>query len=219
MKRTFMKKTIILFMVGLITHHIAQAQGTTYVSSLGQTSTGNSSVGSNLWLATDFRTGANIGGYSFNAIDIGMTNALGSPSGFTVMIYTAVINTADFPGSSLGTLSGSLNPVTAGTYTYIPTNNLTLSPSTDYWIVVTDGTAIANGAYEWSVTGTFSPNLNGGWHGDDTFADSSNGSTWNYIGGTYPLFAINATAVPEPSPSVLFLLCGLFIYVRRTFCR
>jgi len=56
----------------------------------------------------------------------------------------------EFPGSSLGSLNGSFNPVTGSAYAYTPTSDLTLLPNNFYFIVLTAGTTIANGAYEWS---------------------------------------------------------------------
>jgi hypothetical protein len=79
-----------------------------------------------------------------------MADASGNPSGFTVMLYSAIGNLAVLPGSSLGTLSGSTDPATGGIYTYTAPSNLTLSSTTLYFIVLTAGTAVANGAYTWS---------------------------------------------------------------------
>jgi hypothetical protein len=144
-----MKKIIIMFVLGLLIQQIAKAQGTmTYLSSLSQTSAGSLAVGSNSWLASDFFTGTNADGYSLDSIQLGMADASGNPNGFTVMLYTAIVKAGSFPGSSLGTLDGSLNPTTAGVYTHIPASSLTLSPGTEYFIVLTAGTALANGAYD-----------------------------------------------------------------------
>jgi hypothetical protein len=155
-----------------------------------------------------------------------MTNDSGNPSGFTVMFCAQSTNlTGIFPGSSLGTLSGSTNPTTAGIYTFTPTANITLSPSTYYFIVLTAGTAIANGAYEWSLAGTFSYNPSAGWGvlNDEgsiaTFQSSQNGSSWIGHQGNLQ-FALTATPIPEPSSSLLILLgSGVLIYARRSFKR
>jgi hypothetical protein len=209
---------IILLTVSLLTPQIAPAQGTVYVSNLGLTSAGSEQVGSDSWYAALFLTGRNTLGYSLNSVQLALTDASGSPSGFTAMIYSAVSTSGTFPGSSLGTLNGSLNPVTAGTYTYTNDSNIILSPDTQYFIVLTAGTTVATGAYDWSHAGTYSYNPNGGWM---TFADlyqSSNGSSWTFASSGDPQFAIIATPVPEPSPSLLLLLgSGVFIYIRRTF--
>ena len=162
----YMKKTIIVciiaFAVGLFRLENAQAQGIVYLSSLSQTSTGIASVGSNSWLAALFFTGNNVGGYVLNSAQLGMTDASGNPGNFRVMLYTAAGVASVFPGSSLGTLSGSTNPATAGNFTFVAPSNLVLTPNAAYFIVLTSGTAIANGAYNWNES-SFPPNSSGGW--------------------------------------------------------
>jgi hypothetical protein len=58
---------------------------------LSQTPTGSVSVGSDSWLAADFITGTSANGYSLDSIQLGMANASGSPTNFTVMLYSAFI--------------------------------------------------------------------------------------------------------------------------------
>jgi len=80
--------------------------------------------------------------------------------------------------------------------------------------VLSGGTAIANGAYEWSYAGANSYNPSDGWKspfGAFAFWTSSNGSlSWNSTLG-FPQFAIDATAVPEPNISGLLGLSGLVL--------
>jgi hypothetical protein len=203
---------------GLFIPQITQAQGTTYVSNLSDPSTGSSPVGSDSWFAADFITGTNASGYVLNSVQLAMMDASGSPSGFRVMLYSDVIfGCGDIPGNSLGTLSGSTDPSTANTYTYTDDSDTTLSPNTVYYIVLTAGTAVANGPYEWSVTSTPSPGYSSyHWGGEVAFLHSSNGSSWNNIDGTYGQFALTATAIPEPGVSGLLGLSGLgFLWHRR----
>jgi hypothetical protein len=210
--------SVITFAVVLLAPQITQAQGTmTYLSSLSQTSTGSPSVGSDSWLAAPFITGPNASGYSLNSIQLGMADASGNPSGFTAMLYSAIITGAILPGSSLGTLDGSLNPVIGGIFTYTPVSSLTLSPHTYYFIVLTAGTTIANGAYSWSMS-TFPPSSSGDWSAGNVVLQSGNGTSgWSptpYLG--IAQFAINATAIPEPGVLSLFGLGGLgFLWHRR----
>ena len=215
--KTAIINVIIVLLLGVLSPQLLRAQGTiTYLSNLGQSSTGSNPVGSNSWIASIFNTGNNPGGYILNSIQLGMTDASGNPSGFTAMIYSAVIFTGFNPGSNLDTLTGSANPSTSGIYTYTDASNLILSPSTDYFIVLTAGTTVANGAYDWSLTipNAYSPS--DGWGAGGVWK-SSNGSSWLFNSGA-PQFAINATAIPEPSAISLILLgSGVLIYVRRTF--
>jgi hypothetical protein len=207
---------LIILVIGVFAPQITQAQETTYLSSLG-TSTGSPSVGSDYWLAALFFTGNNVDGYVLNSIQLAMTDASGNPIGFTAMIYSATVGAGVSPGSSLGTLDGSANPSTSGIYTYTDDSSLILSPSTDNFIVLTAGTTIANGAYAWSES-AYPPSSSGGWSVGNGLLHSSNGiSGWNvtpYLG--IAQFAINGTAVPEPSASWLVLLgSGIFIYVHN----
>jgi hypothetical protein len=217
LNRTSMKTKltigIIVLAVGLLAPQIISAQGTVYLSNLSQSSTGSLPVGSDSWYAALFFTGNNADGYALNSIQLEMTDASGNPDGFTAMIYS--INPFAFiPGNNLDTLNGSLNPLTADTYTYIPTSNLTLLPNKYYLIVLTSGTAVVNGAYNWSLAGANSYNPSDGWN-TGAIATSSNGSSWSGFVADYPQFAINATAVPEPTGlGLLALGCIVFAWRR-----
>jgi hypothetical protein len=210
---------VIVLFFGFLTPQITQAQGTIYLSNLDQPSTGSLAVGSDSWLALPFVTGNNTDGYVLNSVQLEMTNASGNPIGFMVMFYSFNPNNPIFPGSSLGSLSGSTDPEIGGIYSYTAPSNLTLSPSTEYFIVLTAGTMIASGAYEWSVASTASINENGNWHrgtsgGEGPFAFASiDGSSWSLVmNGLGRLqFAIDATAVPEPGGLSLFVLGGLLL--------
>ena len=207
---------IVVFVVALIFPQIVQAQETTYLSNLGQASIGSVAAGSNSWLAADIITGNNVSGYIFNSAQLAMSDASGNPNNFTVMLYSATTSTGVKPGSNLGTLAGSTNPSTTGIYTYTDDSNIILSPNTDYFIVLTAGTAVTNGAYEWSLTDTYSYNSSSGWGvGSDEgiiafFLTSNNGSSWNADEGNIQ-FAINATPIPEPSSEMLLGLGGILL--------
>ena len=220
---TYMRKPIIsgitASVFGLLAPQILQAQGTTYLSNLDQSSVGSLAAGSDSWLAVTFETGTNPGGYVLNSIQLAMTDASGNPSGFMVMLYAPAIGTF-LPGNSLGTLNGSLNPVTAGIYTYTPAAKLTLAPYGPYSIVLTAGTAVANGAYELSYAGTDSYNPSGGWSNpggslSGVWTSSNGSSPWIVNKGAFPQFAINSAPVPEPSTLGLFALGGLFHVLHR----
>jgi hypothetical protein len=191
---------------------ITQAQGTrTYLSNLGQPSAGSQPVGSNSWLAATILTGPNRAGYSLDSIQLAMTDASGNPSGFTVMLCSNAFD----PGPVLGTLNGSLSPVSSGIYTYTPASNLTLEGGNAYFIVITAGTAVADGAYEWSLAGAPPYDRSSGWVEVGAIFTSSNGSSWPLPTDGYPQFAISATAVPEPSILGLLALGGFFLVRHR----
>jgi hypothetical protein len=225
---TFMKNIIcyfIIFMACLLSPQI-RAQGTiTYLSNLGQPSmsgNGLGGVGSDSWLAAGFLSGNNIGGYMLNSIQLSLADASGNPTAFTAMLYGKDNNfTAIHPGSSLGSLDGSTNPTTDGIYTYTPDSSMFLSPNTIYFIVLTDGTSIANGAYEWNyIPGSPTFNLIDHWAGTGFYQSNTDSvGSWTTLSANAQ-FAVNAMAIPEPSSfALVFLGSGVLYYVRRAFNR
>jgi hypothetical protein len=202
-KRVRLKPTILFFALalGLLRPHMMPAQGTIYLSNLGESSAGSSAVGSDQWIATRFNTGTNSGGYFLNSIQLLIASASGSPSGFSVFLYD--INLARQPGTSLGGLSGS-DPAAPGIFTY-STSGITLPPFGSYFIVVTSATAVANGSYLWSRAATSIYNPVGQWTAFGNSYTSSDGSQWTRFDSPYQ-FAVYATVVPEPA---IFALAGL----------
>jgi hypothetical protein len=218
MKKIIMSSAI-TFVITLLAPQLVRAQGTmTVLSNFDQTTAGSLAVGSDSWLATVFRTGTNASGYALDSIQLGMADASGTPSGFTAMVYNGIFGGTGIEGS-IGTLDGSLNPAAGGIYTFTPDSNLMLSANTSYYVVLTAGTTVANGAYEWSYAGTSSYNPIGGW--------SSSGDTWSSTNGrvsalswqptsSFTQFAINVTDAPEPGVLGLFGLGGVaFLWHRR----
>ena len=87
-----MKKIIIIAIVlttELFASQVMQAQGNLYLSNLGETSSGSAAVASDAWLAEVFKTGTNPSGYVLNSVQLFMDAASGSPSGFSVSIYSS----------------------------------------------------------------------------------------------------------------------------------
>jgi hypothetical protein len=98
-----------------------------------------------------------------------------------------------------------------------------LSQGTPYFIVLTSGTAVENGAFEWSLSGINSYNPTGGWGVTGGASSgvylSNNGSSWGSLSSTYPQFALMATPVPEPSVIGLFVFGGLLAAFQRLKAR
>jgi hypothetical protein len=221
---------IIGFAVALLAPQIVQAQGTmTYLSNLDQASAGSLAVGSNSWVALGFSAGTNASGYVLNSVQLAMTDASGNPSGFTVFLYLAApgFGPGWIPLGKIGTFSGSLNPATGDIYTFTSVSNLMLSAGRAYFVVLTAGTAVANGAYELSYADANSYDTSEGWvgpslppFGQGGVSTSSYGALptahWDVISSDYGQLAINATAIPEPGVLGLFGLFGLgFLWHRR----
>ncbi len=183
--------------IGLLLPLMAQAQGTLYVSNLGQTPTGSASIGSDAWIAQSIITGTDSSGYILNSIQLLMNTASGNPSGFNVSLYSSL---SGEPYNNLGNLVGS-DPSVGGIFTYTA-NGLTLSPSTDYFIVLTAATPVAEGAYDWSAANSFTESNQ--WQLNDAYFSSPDGSGWTgHARGDVFQLAINATVVPEPATLTL----------------
>ena len=208
-----MKNTVITFAVVLAMGFLSplvQAQGTLCVSNLGQTPTSSAAIGSNSWIAQQFVVSSN---YTLNSVELLMNSASGTPADFSISIYSSLN-----PVDNLSSLNGSTSPSAGSVYTYTASNIL-LSRGA-YYLVVTAGTSVSEGAYNWSAVNNVGDTIGNGMGITDTYYDSTDGSNWTeVIRGDVFQMAIYATPTPEPAAlSLLFLGGGALIYVRRN-CR
>jgi hypothetical protein len=68
---------------------------------------------------------------------------------------------------------------------------------TSYFIVLTSGTPVSSGAYNWSIgSGGFT--AIGGWYPGGDYLASPDGSSWVGYRPNPFQYAVNATAIPEP---------------------
>jgi hypothetical protein len=202
---------IIILSLARLSPSFAEAQGTVaYVSNLGRSQAGSLAVGSDSWVGNEFTVGTNTGGYALNSVQLAMADAVGNPNGFTVTLYanwagpTSGHGTGDV--SFILSLLGSTNPSTAGIYTYTPQTALYLSQNYIYSVVLTAGTPVANGSYNWSE-GDGALGLSDGWNSVYYLFYSSDGLTWSSNPtsyGNYPEFAVSAVAAPEPGVSAFW---------------
>jgi len=186
--------------VELLAAQIAPAQGTIYLSNLGETPVGSGAIGTDSWLAQYFTTGTNSTGYILNSVQLLMNAASGNPTGFGAAIYSSPGNGA--PGINLGSLTGS-DPAAGGLFTFA-SPGLTLLPSTFYFVVVTASSSTAQGAYSWSAADSMGRSFvapGDPWTIPDAFYSSANGSTWTFNArqNVFQL-AIDANANPVPEP-------------------
>jgi hypothetical protein len=211
MKWIYMKTILIVILpiIGLFAVQRIPAQGTLYVSNLGQGPTGSTAIGSDSWIAQVFVTGTNSGGYALNSIQLLMNPASGNPTDFSVSIYSSLS-----PIYDLGSLSGS-GPAAGGIFTYTA-SGITLSPSANYFVVLTAATPVAQGAYNWSAGIQYAFGSNQ-WEIAAAYFNSADGLIWTGHSRQNAFqFDIYATSVPEPAT---YALAGLGLVVLSSWRR
>ena len=163
------------------------------VSNLDQSlSTGQFNLGTSNEVAKRFLTGGNPGGYTLT----GVTVTLGEVSGITNVIPTLTLHSGSATGTQVATFTGPAG-IRGGDndYTYAPTTTVTLSASTEYWLVLQGGSSTVR----WKQVNTSDEDAGGapGW-------SINTGSAWR-AAGTSGAFtssnntmavAINGTIVP-----------------------
>ena len=193
--------------IGLLLPVIAQAQGTLYLSNLGESSSGSVAIGSDAWAAAAFETGAYYGpgglGYTLNSIQLSMGESSLSPIGFSISLYDG-LNRNGGPGNVLGSLSG-LDPASGGVLNYTPSSTITLLPLTSYWIVCTSATPVADGSFFWNQSSILNYSTEV-WPGAYGSAISIDGTDWTGESNVLFQFAVYATEVPEPTTVTLAVL-------------
>lgn len=166
---------------------------TTFVSNMNNGTGGGIYIHNNQWVAREFTTGANAGGYQLNHVDLAL-NRFSSDPMFAVSLWS---NASNAPGSQLGafTYAGSgtqFNWVTGAT----------LNVSTTYWIVASSGQAVdVSTSHAWGGTSDASFALAGGWAAGAVLGSADQGGGWGSLPSNFQ-FAVTATeltAIPEPS--------------------
>jgi hypothetical protein len=194
----------------------AQSQNTLYVSNLDQPAEPYLSLYINArgYFAQRFDTGGNPEGYSELAVQLSMWSNLGSPSGFSLSLYTAARGVLDLPGDLVAPLTGP-TPSLAGIYTYTaPT--VTLHPHTIYFVAVTASSPQSTGSYRWERSTTQSYSALEGWTMSLRQYYSNDGWNWGAVQGGPLLWGVSATAIPEPSALALLVLgAGALLTARR----
>jgi len=176
-------------------------------------SSSNAAIGFNdvlnfdVYYAQGFTTGVTL--YNIDSVDLalGVTNAgNGTP---LLRLYS---DNAGNPGSDLGAVFTNPTFGTRAIYNFSLASPFALAASTSYWLVLSDSTAGSNTKFNWYYSDTFSS------------PSARNGSGFTFLNGgrsidgginwtTNTNFAqtgvtVNATAVPEPTSSLLGLMAS-----------
>lgn len=115
-----------------------QAQGTAYLSNLGEGRFTGVTLENGQWLAQPFKTGTASAGYNLDSIQVLVASevqrgSIHDTGSFNFFLYS---DQNGQPENNLGSLSG-FNTIGLGTLTYTA-SGIILSASTTYWIVATE---------------------------------------------------------------------------------
>lgn len=156
-------------------------------------------TGSNRF-ATGFTTGTNPGFLDLKSVKLALksTSATSNP---VVSIFSSGTNgVGAIPGSLLATLSGPQITSSLSAQNFTFTGNVSLQPSTSYWVVLS-----ASGAdnYQWEFAGDSPTALNdSGYSFVAGRRSTNNGASWT-SNATAATGMIEVQAVPEPSTIML----------------
>jgi len=178
------------------------------VSNLGAADVGFIQVANDLWWGLEVTTDTSP--YLLNSVTLLMGNAFANHGTFSVNIYNAG---ASSPGDLLpnGHLQGA-NPAIAGFYTYRPIAPLALMATTSYYLVVgvePFGLGSGIGQFHWELA---NDPASGAWQVSNSLDLDQPLFGWsgNHTGGS-PIFAIDASPVPEPSTLALWSVGAGFL--------
>jgi hypothetical protein len=183
---------ILAIFLAILSSRFCSAQGSpNYLDNTGElikTNTGLFGL-----LGMQFQAGTNAGGYVLNGLQLLFADAEGDPSPpkFRVILLADYFNSY---GMELAHLQTTANPTNAGLYYFSPDRLVELQAGTNYWLLMFLYGGTSLGSYQWSFTET---------------AHFASVDGWSITGNTlpgqpgFPMFSINATAIPEPSTLAL----------------
>lgn len=203
-----MKRTFYTFLT-IATAGFAQAATTIYTegdgpwSYIGDIYHGAQLISSNYWAASNFVSPGSISGDYSMTVALNFDVSGGTTNAFQVALYS---NTGTYmPSASLGTFTGTGDPDGAATYNYT-LNTITLSPNTNYWIVLSSSSSTGEYRPLFTDGGAF-PAVGARVSGMLFSTDS--GANWGTYGASWRhsnLDMIVSVASPIPEPASFGLL-------------
>lgn len=162
-------------------------------------------------MAARFTTGTGV--WELNSVELAARN-YAATANFQVSLYSI---SGQVPGTKLADFTGP-NPGAYGNYTYTAASEILLQPGTTYFIVASS--TESESFYGWGQTNSSTFTTLPGWSLYKGNASTVDGVWGPNMDGVTPLFAVTATAVPEPSALVLAALglgaLGVYRFSRRS---
>ena len=164
------------------------------------------------WTGMSFTVGNASPLWNLDSVDIrAFRGGLGND--FNVTLHE---DAGGLPGAPVVILLGpdpQASPI-VDNYNYSPTAATALNAGATYWITVSS----LAGNYAWVFTDPLSTNDTGtdGWGiGDNVVFSTNQGATWQAYSYEPSMFAVHATAVPEPSAILIAGLAAAGLRLRR----
>ena len=177
----------------------AQAQRVTFVSNIGQVDTADGYYTDTHQRAQQFTTGDHATSYTLIEIVVDIGKSCTKAPGFALHRSITDINGLEVPGARVVDLIGSA--ARTGESSFVPASAITLTPSTQYFVLLKTATAATN--TDCKVRRTLSRNVDNGvasgWDiADRAVFSSDSGATW-----------INTPMSPEdPPPAIQIAVKG-----------
>lgn len=193
---------------------IPDTQAAVVVSNLNEQTLNNDgwAVFSNHWTGMSFTVGNTSPLWNLDSVDIRAFRG-GGGNGFNVALHE---DAGGLPGAPIVILLGpdpQDSPI-VDNYNYSPTVPTALNAGATYWIT---GTSIT-GNFAWVFTDPLSTNDTGtdGWGiGDNVAFSTDQGVIWEARSDEPSMFAVHATAIPEPLVNLSSGVAAACLLVRR----
>ncbi len=192
----------------------------TVVSNLDQAEVGGIAVTDGVRIAMQFTVGSQTGPWRLDRVELRISASFATARDFSVELRS---DAAGMVGEHVSSFSGP-DPIllSVSNYTFIPVSEFVLLPGSSYWLSVTSSTSSSDGlniGYGWSATNTFAQSGSTDWAISDGFAYSSDtGLSWTFEHQEPCLFAIQATAIPEPDCIEAVAVGTFMLFLRRNRC-
>jgi hypothetical protein len=178
--------------------------------------TANPPSENNIMLGQAFRTGSEPAGYRLNSVTLHLGGVTGDGLGdFVLELYGQ--NKFNQSNVLIGEFIVPTNPTVAGLYSFdFADNGTKLGRLTQYVIVASspNSTGPTTSQYGWRQNVSSTLVVEPGWQFGGPFT-SSNGTTWAPIRANSFQFAIDATAIPEPTAATLLAAGAILMGIKR----
>jgi hypothetical protein len=151
--------------------------------------------------ATGFTTGANASFLDLTGVRLSLKTSSTSSAPVISIFSNTVTGVGDVPGTLLATLTGP-GPITntLGAQDFLFTGNLSLSPNTNYWVVLSASDPTSR--YQWEFANTTPAEQNSSGYAFIAGRRKINAAAWT-DNATASLGMVEIQAVPEPSTLIL----------------